>query len=191
MKTSTLERMELLDVRQRPITVDEYHAMARSGILREDDRVELIDGRLIAMSPIGWPHANIVTALTELFSQLGTHQVSVQNPLGLDRYNEPQPDLVLLRRDRDPAGPMLAEHAALVVEVADSTLAFDRRVKLARYARTGIQELWIVDVEARRLEVYRRPSGQDYEEKLVLQQGDDVDVPGGGKIAVRDAFPGE
>ena len=182
--------MELRDLKQRPLTVDEFHAMARAGILRDDERVELIDGRVIAMSPIGWPHANIVTALNELFSALGTHQVSVQNPLGLDKYNEPQPDLVLLRRDRDPAGPMLAEHAALVVEVADSTLAFDRRVKLARYAGTGIEVLWIVNVEAKEIEVYRRPAKEGYEEKQLARPGEMLQVPGGGEISVDAVFPG-
>lgn len=190
MEIALLDTMELLDVRQRPITADEYHEMARAGILHEDERIELIDGRLIAMSPIGWPHANIVTALNELLVRLTTHQVSVQNPVRLDRFNEPQPDIVLLRRDRDPAGPMLAEHAALVVEVADSTLAFDRRVKLARYALAGIREVWIVNVEAMQLEIYRHPSGDTYEEKIVLRPGDEARVPGGGSIAVRDVFPG-
>lgn len=114
----------------------------------------------------------------------------MQNPLGLDEYNEPRPDLVLLRRNRDPAGPMLAEHAALVVEVADSTLAFDRKVKLARYARTGIAELWIVNVEAREIEVYRRPATDAYEERQVARPGDTIAVPGGGEIAVSEAFPG-
>ena len=164
--------------------------MARAGILHEDERVELIGGRLIAMFPIGWPRANIMTALTDLFARLGAYQVSVQNPLGLDRFNEPQPDIVLLRRDRDPAGPMLAAHAALVAEVAESTLAFDRRVKLARYARAGIRELWIVNVEAKQPEIYRRPSGDTYEEKIVLRPGDEASVPGGGSVAVREVFPG-
>lgn len=189
METTLTETMELLERRQRPLTVDEYRAMARAGILRPDDRVELIDGRIISMSPIGWPHANIVLALSERLWQAGTYQVSVQNPLGLDRYNEPQPDIALLRRDRDPAGPISGEQAVLVVEVSDTTIIFDRRLKLPHYAQTGIPAVWIVDVAGRCVEVYTEPEGETYRKKVVLRPGDEIEVPGGGASPVGDFFP--
>lgn len=189
METTTTETMELLEERQRPLTVDEYRAMARAGILRADDRVELIDGRIISMSPIGWPHANIVVALSDLLWRASSYQVSVQNPLGLDRYNEPQPDIALLRRDRDPAGPIASEHAALVVEVSDTSLAYDRRLKLPRYAKAGIPVVWIVDVEGRCVEAYEEPDGETYRQRIVLHPGDEIDVPGARAVPVGDIFP--
>lgn len=141
------------------------------------------------MSPIGWSHANIVLRLSELLWQGGTYQVSVQNPLRLDRYNEPRPDVALLRRDHDPTGPMLAKHAVLVVEVADSSLSFHVRVKLPRYAQAGIPEAWIVDVEHRRIEVFRNPDNGRYLDRRILAPGDRIDEPGGAAIEVVDVFP--
>lgn len=138
--------------------VEEYHRMAAAGILHEDDRVELIDGEIVEMAAIGSRHALCVARLTRIFLQRFGERAVVwpQNPLRIDSYTEVQPDLCLLRppegryADRPPA----PEDALLVVEVADTTVATDRRHKLPLYARAGIREAWLVDLVAGRLEVH-------------------------------------
>ena len=140
-------------------TVDDYHRMTEAGILLEDDRVELIEGELIKMSAIGNRHNAAVDRLNELFVERLQHRgiVRVQGSVRLNERNEPQPDLVILRRrpdfyERATAGP---DDIFLVVEVADSSLDFDRDIKAPLYARTGVPEFWIVDLEARNISVYR------------------------------------
>ncbi len=149
-------------VRHR-FTVEEYHKMAEAGLLSEDDRVELIDGEIVEMTPIGWRHANCVNDLNMLLARFaqGRYVASVQNPLTISEHGEPQPDLVLLKRR--PRGRLPnPEDVALVIEVSDTTLAYDRDVKLPRYARAGIPEVWIVDLEGRRVESHWAPSAEGY-----------------------------
>lgn len=140
-------------------TVEEYHRMGETGILGPDDRVELIDGDIVTMSPIGFRHANIVTNLTELFVErrAGRYRVSPQNPLGIGERSEFQPDLVLVK-GADPLGkhPTPAD-IVLVVEVSDTTLRFDLNVKLPRYARARVPEVWIVDVGRDAIERFTGP----------------------------------
>jgi len=183
--------MELLDTRQRPLTVDEYHAMGEAGILQGDDRTELIDGRIITMPKIGWPHARCVTALTNLLAGRGPYDVSVQNPLQFDNFTEPLPDVVLLRADHDPRGAYVAENALLVIEVSDTSLRYDKIVKLPRYATTGIPEFWIVDLGERRVEVYRNPGGNTYKSRSLFLEGDKIPIPGGEEIGVDQILPVE
>lgn len=149
------------------LDVDAYHALGAAGILAHDARVELIDGDIVDMAFIGQDHAATVNRLNEalVFACRGRAIVSVQNPVRLDRRSEPQPDFALLRRRDDfyrsgePAG---AADTLLLIEVADSSLAYDRGVKLPLYARAGIPEYWIVDLKARLLEAYRQPSATGY-----------------------------
>ncbi len=156
----------LLLTRHR-LNVDDYHRMAEAGILGDDDRVELIDGELIDMAPIGQDHAATVNGLNHaLFMACGDRAVvSIQNSLRLNRFNEPQPDAALFRPRADnyrtgaPPGPA---DVLLVVEVADSTLRYDRTVKLPLYARAGIAEVWIVDLHRRVVDVHRAPAGDAY-----------------------------
>lgn len=142
-----------VEVTRRRFTVDEYEAMGAAGILGEDDRVELIDGEILTMSPPGPPHYGTVNRLTHLFVRLAgeTAVVHVQSPVRVDRYSEPQPDLALLRPRADYyAGARVTPvDVLLAIEVADTSLAFDRTVKAALYARRGIVEYWIVDVHSR------------------------------------------
>jgi len=147
-------------------TVDEYHRMGEAGILNEDDRVELIEGEIVDMAPIGDRHISAVDRLNELFSQglTGRVIVRVQNPVRLSDRSEPQPDIALLRRREDfyargPAGP---GETFLVVEVADSSLVYDRDFKAPLYARAGIPEFWLIDVEAGRITVFREPGPNGY-----------------------------
>jgi Uma2 family endonuclease len=164
----------LVEPARHRLDVDVLYRMADAGIFGEDDRIELIDGELIDMAPIGGDHAATVNGLTRgLVLACGDFGiVSVQNPLRLDRYNEPQPDFVVFRPRadgyrRELAGP---EDVLLVVEVADSSLRFDRKVKLPLYARAGIAEVWLADLRARVLEVHRGPGEVGYAE--VLRHGE-------------------
>ncbi len=149
------------------LDVHDYHRMGEAGILGMGDRVELIDGELIDMAPIGHGHIATVNGLNHaLFVACGEQAiVSIQNPLRLDRLNEPQPDAVLFRprpdfyRTAPFPGPA---DVLLVVEVADSSLRYDRGVKLPLYARAGIGEVWIVDLRRRVVDVHRTPSGDGY-----------------------------
>ena len=152
---------------RRRFTVAEYYAMADAGILSENDRVELLDGDFIVMPPVGNWHAFSVNSIVAIFPSTLLEDraiLSVQNPVRLDNYNEPQPDAMLLRwrddfyRNGHPApGDVL-----LLIEVADSTVEFDRTVKLPAYARAGIPELWIAARPERRIEAYTEPAGNEY-----------------------------
>jgi Uma2 family endonuclease len=151
---------------RRPLTVAEYHLMGEAGILTEDDRVELIEGQLIAMSPIGSEHSGTVNALNHALVQavgdLGV--VAVQNPVQLDDLSEPQPDFAILKPRADfyrQATPR-PDDVLLIIEVAASSLAYDRNVKRSLYARHGIPEFWIVNLVAGEVEVCREPKGEQY-----------------------------
>lgn len=147
-------------------TVSDYHKMAEAGILSEDDRVELIEGEIIEMPPIGPPRVGCVNRLTELFIQglPGRVIVQAQAPVRLSERSEPQPDLALLRRQDDFYATMHArpEDVCLIVEVADTSLAYDREVKVPLYARASIPEVWLVDLNGRRVTVYREPRPNGY-----------------------------
>jgi Uma2 family endonuclease len=142
-------------------TVEDYHRMGDAGILRQESRVELIEGEIIEMSPIGTAHASRVKRLNRLLvRRLGTHAiVQVQDPVVLDRFSEPQPDLAVLKPRGDFYAARHPEPAdiLLLIEVADSSRAFDRSVKVPLYARAGIPEVWVVDVIDQIVEVDRRP----------------------------------
>jgi Uma2 family endonuclease len=155
--------MQLL---KRRFTVDEYHRMAEVGILSEDDRVELIDGEIVEMVPIGSRHAASVDRLTKVFTNLVGDQaiVRVQNLIRLGGHSEPQPDIALLRPRADfyasaHPGP---EDVLLVVEVAETSADTDRAVKLLLYARAGVLEAWLVDLSGEIIEAYRHPSPDGY-----------------------------
>ena len=150
---------------RRLLTVEEYHRMGEAGILTEDDRVELIEGELVAMAPVGSEHIAATNALTRLLVlAVGDRAiVSVGNPVRLTRHSEPQPDFSLLnRRDnyrKTPPGP---EDTMLAVEVSNTSLDYDRKVKLALYARSLIPEVWIVNLAAEEVEVHRSPAAGGY-----------------------------
>ena len=169
------DRVELLDGeifekytngKRRLFDVDEYYAMAEAGILTEDDRVELLDGEIVAMAPIGSLHASVVAKLTHLFTALVGQRavVWVQNPVRLGGRTEPQPDLMLLepRDDYYSHGHPMPEDVLLLIEVSDTTVESDRGVKLPLYARSGIREVWIVDLRAEAVETYSEPEGDSY-----------------------------
>lgn len=188
-------------IRRRRFTADEFERMGQAGILDEDDRLELLDGEIVEMSPIGPRHIGGVNRLTATFaSRVGRRAtVSVQNPIRLDEHWEPQPDVTLLRRRRDGyarAKPTAAD-VLLIVEVSDTSGDYDRTVKLRRYAGARIPETWVLNLTGAHelitpeaqgepvLEVYRKPIAGGYTEVRLLRRGDriapealpDVEIP--------------
>ena len=151
---------------RRRFTVAEYYAMADAGILSENDRVELLDGDLIVMPPIGNWHGGSVKLLANTFPTVlrGRAIIAVQDPVRLDEHSEPQPDVMLLqwRDDFYRNGHPGPADVLLLIEVADGSAEFDRTVKLAAYAVAGIREVWIAARPERRIEVYTDPDAGSY-----------------------------
>jgi len=164
------------------ISVDEYYRMAEVGLLAPDARVELIEGEIIDMPPIGTDHAGVVSLLTHLFVSVIGNRAVVQPQAGvrLDLRSEPQPDLALLAprpdfyRHKHPA----PEDALLLVEVSDSTLRYDLDVKVPLYARHHIRETWIVDLQHGQLHLFDAPQGGRYGNHRVLRQPGVLQVAG-------------
>jgi Uma2 family endonuclease len=164
-------------IRKRLLTNEEYHHMLEAGILAERERVELIHGEILEMTPIGNRHAACLRRLLRLLAPaLGPGvMLDSQNPIHLpEEGSEPQPDLVLLRSRDDgyASRPPSAEDVLLVVEVADSSLAYDRDVKLPLYARCGLPEVWLVDLAGRSVVAHRDPGKGSYREIQTLRAGD-------------------
>jgi Uma2 family endonuclease len=164
---------------RRLLTVDEYHRMGEAGILTDDDRVELIEGELVAMAPIGSEHIASTNALTRLLVlAIGDRGiVSVGNPVRMNRHSEPQPDFAVLK-PRDDYRKTLPrpEDTMLAVEVANTSLEYDRKVKLALYARGGIPEVWIVNLAAEEVEVHRSPATDNYTSVTRAGRSDDLTI---------------
>ena len=164
-------------------SVEEYHQMARSGLLGETDRVELIEGELIDMAPIGSKHAFRVDSIARALQRsAGTSfLIRVQNPVLLSEHSEPQPDIAVVKDKNYAESHPEAEDVLLIVEVSDTTLAYDRDVKLSLYARHGIPEVWLLDVNAGELTVYREPTEGQYRmirKPTVTEAVSPVFVPG-------------
>jgi len=138
--------------------------MLISGLLDETDRVELIEGELIDMTPIGSRHANLVDVLAQILVRRlpAGCRVRVQNPLRLGESSEPQPDIAVVRDRSYAAAHPEAADVLLLIEVADTTLEFDRDIKLPLYARHGIPECWLIDVAGRQLSIHREPAEGEY-----------------------------
>lgn len=169
-------------VQRRRFDVEEYHRMAEAGILSEDDRVELIDGEIVEMSPIGSAHQAVVDRLTRMLVNFAAQNYIVrpQGPIRLDEHGEPQPDLSLLRYredfyEREHPGP---RDTLLLIEVSETSLEYDRSVKLPLYAGAEVPEVWIVDLAAGRIEIYADPCREAgsarYETKRVHGRNEEV-----------------
>ena len=173
-----------VEVPRRLFSVEEYHRMAEAGILGEDERVELIEGEIVQMAPIGPRHAGSVINVNRLLiTRLGDRAVvSPQNPIIIRPRSEPQPDLVLLRPRAVSYSQELpaSQDVLLVVEVADTTVRFDRIVKARLYARAGIPEFWLCLARDGAVEVYRGPSADGYAS---------VTLHGPGQMVSPLAFP--
>jgi hypothetical protein len=172
-------------LKRRRFTIEEYHRMGEAGILSDDERVELIEGEIVEMTSIGVPQAATVDRLNHLFTSrlAGRVIVRVQGPIVLPAQDsEPQPDVTLLRpRDDFYARAHPApDDVLLVVEVMDTSVERDGRVKLPLYARAGIPETWLVHLGANHVEVHRAPTAEGYRQARVIRPG--------GPLAV-GAFP--
>ena len=146
---------------KHPISAEEYLRMGEAGVFAPEARLELIEGDIVEMAPIHPPHAGLVRRLSRLFfQQVGSAALlSVQAPLVISEHSVPQPDLALLvpRSDDYMSAHPLASEVLLVVEISDATLNHDLRVKVPLYARCGIVEAWVVDVNDRVIHVFREP----------------------------------
>ena len=171
MRTETTKKL---------FTVDEYHAMFEAGIFNQDSRVELIEGEIFEMSGPGPLHVSCVNRATMLFATrlAGKAIVSVQNPLWISHYSEPQPDVVLVKpRDDYYATEALAwKHSLLVIEVADTSLLHDLNRKLPIYAKAGVPEVWIEDLHRSAIFVYRDCTAEGYATSPHLHRGDSITV---------------
>jgi Uma2 family endonuclease len=157
----------VIDPVRTRIDIPRYHRMIEAGIFEPEERIELIDGELLDMPPVKPPHTSSVNILTEVFHSAGLRGravVAIGSPLELGDFSEPQPDLMLLapRASRYRTENAQATDVLLLVEVSDSTIRFDRRVKVPLYARYGVREVWILDVNARLLHVHREPKEREY-----------------------------
>lgn len=157
-------------------SVQDYYRMAETGVLRPDARVELLEGEIVEMSPIGPFHGSVTKHLNALFSEAarGRWITSVQDPVRIAPHSEPEPDIALLRpaadyyRKRHPE----PEEVFLIVEVADSSFDTDEQTKLPIYGRAGIPEVWIVNLNDLTIEVHREPHFTGYGARIVLREGD-------------------
>jgi Uma2 family endonuclease len=167
------------------ITTNQYQMMVGAGVLTKYDRIELIEGDMLDMVPIGRKHAALTSRLNELFVLALSRSATVVcgGPINLGEYSEPQPDLMLLKRRADFYSGRIPEAAdvLLLVEVSDSSLSFDQGLKLILYARYGISEYWVVDVEGRRIVTYREPTANGYGRKAEVARAETV---------APQAFPG-
>ena len=167
----------------RSFTVAEYLALGAAGILAKEERVELLNGEIIRMAPIGNRHQHSVDWLADLLqASIGRRaMVQVQGSIQLDDANAPEPDIAVIRRGSiNEIGPVLPSDVYLLVEVADSSLEFDLGEKLARYAAAGIPEVWVANLRARELVVNTEPEGTAYANVRI--------VPLDGRVSPQ-AFP--
>jgi Uma2 family endonuclease len=182
---------------RRLFTVEEYYKMAKAGILhkydrveliegeivkagivQKDDRVELIEEEIVEVSAIGSRHAGCVKHLNWTFSDKfrGRVVIGVQDPVRLGGHTEPEPDITLLipRPDYYRNAHPMPEEVLLLIEVADTSQDYDRDVKAPLYARYGIAEYWLIDLEEERIEVYRSPSPEGYQEVRIVERGESL-----------------
>ena len=161
-------------------TVDEYYKMAEAGIFHEDDRIELLEGEIVNMAAIGSRHAASVARFTQAFvvRLAGRAIVWVQNPVRLGERSEPQPDLALLipRPDFYANAHPTPGDVLLLVEVAQTSEEYDRGIKMPLYARYGIVEVWLVDLSAEAIEVYRSPGPDGYADVRRVGRGESLSV---------------
>ncbi len=167
-----------VQLKRQLFTVDDYYKMAEVGILKPTDRVELINGEIIQMSPIKSLHASVVDTLSaELNFQLrGKAIIRTQNPIRINQYSEPEPDIGIakFKKDKYRAYHPTPEDVLLIIEIADTTLMKDRTIKKQLYAEAGIPEYWIVNLKEQEIEVYREPAGKTYSESSTIRPGENI-----------------
>lgn len=179
---------------KRLLSREAWSVLIQAGVFGEDDRIELLKGEIVELSPVGSEHAACVRRLDKYVSAIvgDALMVSTQNPISLSDHSEPEPDFALLlpRDDFYAAEHPRAEDCLMVAEVADSSLEKDRQIKAPLYADAGISLYWVVSLPHHRIECYSRPENGLYKDLSFYVEGDSVSIPGfEGKIAVNDLLP--
>lgn len=169
----------MVQIARHSFTVDEYNRMGAAGILPDGVRTELIEGEIVEMAPIGSHHLSAVIALSEIFFRTltpGRATVSVQGPLELSDRSEPEPDVLVLAHRADHYREHIpsTKDVYLLIEVSDSTIQWDRDVKLPLYAREGVPEVWIVDLTAESVQVCREPTASGYNKVSMASRGESL-----------------
>ena len=170
--------MSLPEISRYYFTVAEFERMGEAGVFTKDARLELIEGEIIEMSPIGSRHAACVSFLNRFLNRAvgDIALVSVQNPIRLNDFSEPEPDIALLRLRDDfyrDAHPTPAD-VLLIIEVADTTLAYDRQVKMPLYAKAGVAEVWIINLTEEQIEIYAEPADGTYQTIVNFRRGEEA-----------------
>lgn len=184
-----------VELSRRLFSIDEYHRMIDAGVLGPDDRLELLEGEIVEMSPIGSRHAACVNKLNVRFTRLlaGSAIVAIQNPVSISDSSELQPDISVLRLREDfyasaHPGP---DDILLIIEVSDTSLDYDRRIKVPLYAMAGIPEVWLIDLEQGTVHVYKNATQGGFASVEIRQSNDRIvsgvlhDVP----VRVTDMLP--
>jgi Uma2 family endonuclease len=169
-------------------SIAQFEQMISEGIFAEEERVVLIDGEIIEIMPINHPRAAVVSNLEFILRErLGrSAYVWAQQPLVLNSRSRPQPDVTVLRwrDDRYIPAPPTAQDVLLLIEVADTSLAADRSWKRDKYAAAGIPEYWVVNIQARQVEVFSGPASGKYKSSRVAGRGESLQVPGAGDVSL-------
>lgn len=170
----------ITEVTKRLITVDEYYKMAEVGILKPTDRVELINGDIYEMRPIGSKHASVVNKLARTLNELFKKEaiIGVQSPISIDSNNEPEPDISILtyKDDYYAAGHPCPSDIHAIIEVSDSSISHDRSVKAPLYAASKIPIYWIIDIEKNQIEEYTKPNGTKYRIATYYKNSDKIQI---------------
>jgi Uma2 family endonuclease len=164
------------DFSRHLISVNDYYRMAEAGIFTEDQHIELINGEIFDMPPIGSFHADIINTLTRVFYQQinDNIRISVQNPIRLSDLSEPEPDIALVKNKNYRLQHPTADDVLLLIEVADSSLHYDRTIKLPQYASHQIPEVWLFNLKEQRLDIYQQPDNDYYRLHLRPKAGESI-----------------
>jgi Uma2 family endonuclease len=166
----------LASLPHRKFTVEDYHRFIEIGIFKPEERLELWEGEFVEISPIGKRHAGVVAGLTAFLNHLFFQKFVIwtQNPIVLNDFSEPQPDVAVLKQRNDFYRQIsaTAQDVLLTIEVADSTVKYDRDIKFPKYAENGIPEAWLIDLENDRIEIHTQPTKNGYKLVKILHRGD-------------------
>lgn len=170
-------------VTKRLINVDDYYKMAATGMLKPDENVELINGEIYTMAPVGSKHSAVVRQISTILTQSYADEIiiSSQQPVHIDQWNEPEPDIALLKYRKDyyvTAHPNPSD-VLMIAEVSDTTYEFDRNMKLPLYALGGIPVYWIIDLSKNCIEVYEEPLENQYRKRTLFFPGDEISLMDG------------
>ncbi|WPP48334.1 Uma2 family endonuclease [Catalinimonas niigatensis] len=181
---------KLAEAHKLKYTTEDISKLYKAGILQEEDRIELIDGEIFYMSPINFTHAQWVNKLTDIFNQQlrDTHFVNAQNPLKLNKHSILQPDIAIFEREQffKLTDHPTADMVKLLIEVADSSYAGDRNIKLSRYAEANIAEVWVINLQSKVIEVFSQPRQQQYLSQQTYLSDQSVPTPFHFSIPVSD-----